>query len=192
MIDLRNTYCKLDSKYIEQYKGLIREQGLISIGGNYVDDMILNDPPMYLTVNNVNVPHCASKSFRETLGRTEFKGIKEGSDTKHPHHDLIVEWAKDVSKSLQCYMENAEVWVECYINPVISDTVNDYKFRIKPEREFIKGHWYPCIYEKMEGVIKCTGDNTFISKTVASGKFTPNDFEWIGESLGDIKFGYFE
>lgn len=110
------------------------------------------------------------------------------NDNKHPHHDLIVEWVKDVSKSLQCYMENAEVWVECYINPVISDTVNDYKFRIKPEREFFKGHWYPCtlLANSASFPLRYNGD-VFMAHKTAVCSYDEHELK-IGESLGPLSF----
>ncbi len=58
----------------------------------------------------------------------------------------------------------------------------------KPPREFVKGHWYPCI--KLSGqpaICKYKGNNTFMD---INGIFynTEQRQIWIGKSLGVIEF----
>ncbi len=58
----------------------------------------------------------------------------------------------------------------------------------KPPREFVKGHWYPCI--KLSGqpaICKYKGNNTFID---INGIFCNTEQKqiWIGKSLGVIEF----
>ena len=40
---------------------------------------------------------------------------------KHPYHDLIVEWAKDISKQPQITLANNHKWEDCSIHAVISN-----------------------------------------------------------------------
>ena len=110
-------------------------------------------------------------------------------DNKHPHHDLIVEWAKDTSKVVQGRLDGD--WSECFIGNVTNDRAGSYEFRFKP-REFTKGHWYPCVYL---GGNESTGypmvfDGKFFNVSFGTHlNYIESDFEYIGESLGEINFG---
>lgn len=102
-------------------------------------------------------------------------------NNKHPHHDLIVEWAKDTSKIVQIL--NGDGWCD-HRKP--SWSIHS-EYRFKP-REFVKGYWYPCV--TMDGDI-------FIGQWYGakigcdlSGKiYEPKELRDIGESLGEINFG---
>lgn len=109
---------------------------------------------------------------------------------KHPHADMIIEWANDTSKVVQI-SSGISGWVDMP-NPGWCPT-NEYRF--KP-REFNDGEWHPCIddngewsiyiYKERDGKFYLDGHidtgNLFIFREVA-------DMQWIGESLGKLKFG---
>ena len=105
-------------------------------------------------------------------------------DNKHPHYDLIVEWAKDTSKKWQHLYGDS--WHDCgEAGPVWNPNI---KYRIKP-REFIKGHWYPCIKSDSTQVLMWTGLGFSSTSTFElSHLYKGNYFDDIGESLGEIKF----
>ena len=51
---------------------------------------------------------------------------------KHPHFDLIVEWAKDTSRVVQCRSHRTGEWNDC--NDVnIPGWLPSYEYRFKPE-----------------------------------------------------------
>jgi len=113
-------------------------------------------------------------------------------NNKHPHHDLIVELISDTSKQVEMITgSNSVVYVEA--PNVISDIKGLYKFRIKP-REFIKGHWYPCIDESTgRGSIKRFNGRFFFDETKDYHHedkkcYQESDFCFVGKSLGEIKF----
>lgn len=99
-------------------------------------------------------------------------------NNKHPHHDLIVEWAKDTSKAVQ--LKSDDSW--CDARMPNWDT--DKEYRIKP-REFIKGHWYPCLRHELEFICKFNGHSFVVA---GRSGYKENEIT-IGESLGEIKFG---
>ena len=108
-------------------------------------------------------------------------------NNKHPHHDLIVEWAKDTSKQVQILDDDdtdLEYWCDCY-NPTWDIRS---KYRFKP-REFIKGHWYPCYEAKGDFSLKVSdGRGFYTSSDYSSIVFYEAEFAFIGKSLGEIKF----
>jgi len=115
------------------------------------------------------------------------------NNNKHPHHDLIVELIGDTSKQVEMITgSNSVVYVEA--PNVIADTEGLYKFRIKP-REFIKGHWYPCLFEGREFICYYTGE--FLKEPINSNHRVssiiwdcPSTYGMIvGKSLGKIEFG---
>lgn len=107
-------------------------------------------------------------------------------DNKHPHHDLIVEWAKDTSKVIQSYSEPLEKWVDFVHNRPDWDINTEY--RLKP-REFTKGHWYPCVDKIGEhSIYMYTGKAFSIDGLAVSYQVSPYGMKWIGESLGEINF----
>ena len=108
-------------------------------------------------------------------------------DNKHPHHDLIVEWAKDTRKQLQGRRIGFGEWV-CASVSNLTDADPDYEFRIKP-REFIKGHWYPCLFNGDLISVNMWDGESFIEKTGDEIGRYEEDFKDIGKSLGAIKFG---
>jgi len=108
-------------------------------------------------------------------------------NNKHTHHDLIVEWAKDTSKQLQI-LAGDNTFFDCTIGTVIDNPKLPVRF--KP-REFIKGHWYPCVDEDGD---KCVYfydyDGVFrISSDECDTNIVCCNMKWIGKSLGAIKFG---
>lgn len=103
-------------------------------------------------------------------------------DNKHPHHDLIVEWAKDTSKAVQ--FEINGYWYDS----LMPTWGPDREYRIKP-REFTKGHWYPC--SKCNGsrfIAMFNGLSFSCFESASSVIIKTNDMKWVGESLGEIKF----
>lgn len=110
-------------------------------------------------------------------------------NNKHPHHDLIVEWAKDTSKQPQIKkLANDSEWEDCRIHAVISNP--NFLARLKP-REFIKGHWYPCLNSD-EVVRVCIFNGSLFFGTedcMTSVGYPESDYVEIGESLGEIKLG---
>lgn len=104
------------------------------------------------------------------------------TDNKHPHHDLIVEWAKDTSKQPQ--IKKLAKWEDCRIHAVISNP--SFLARFKP-REFIKGHWYPCLDGDYISV-KMWNGSVFTGDSGDTLGFNLDDFTEVGESLGEIKF----
>ena len=111
-------------------------------------------------------------------------------DNKHPHHDLIVEWAKDTSKTFQWRRGCNGHYEDC----VVPAWSTELEYRIKP-REFIKGCWYPCCYEGREFICKFDGSELIepINKGYQATSITWNGDSCyglkIGKSLGEIKFG---
>lgn len=107
-------------------------------------------------------------------------------DKKHPHHDLIVEWAKDTSKTIQGRLNGD--WAECFIGNVTNDRAGSYEYRFKP-REFTKGHWYPCLNGESMSVNMWDGEEFLSESGDGDGYiFDETDFDEIGESLGVIDF----
>jgi len=101
---------------------------------------------------------------------------------KHVHHDLIVEWAKDTGKTVQIYIN--DMWVDCN-KPAWSI---DHRYRLKP-REFVKGHWYPCVdYCGDKLVCIFNGESFSHDISTCSRIERVNSLLFIGESLGEIKF----
>ena len=107
---------------------------------------------------------------------------------KHPHHDLIVELIGDTSKqALQVTALGHEVNTD--IAHVADDVAGMFEFKIKP-REFIKGHWYPCVDkygDKMALMFNGDSFSYYIGKHCR--KEMGYDLQFIGKSLGEIKFG---
>jgi len=110
------------------------------------------------------------------------------NNNKHPHHDLIVELISDTSKQVEMVTgSNSVIHVET--SNVVADKKGSYIFRIKP-REFIKGHWYPCL-DKRIGLFNVLiyGGHYFHSNSGLKGaEFSPDMFEKIGKSIGKIEF----
>ena len=107
-------------------------------------------------------------------------------NNKHPHYDLIVELISDTSKQVEMVTgSNSVVQVEAY--NVVADKKGGYIFRIKP-REFIKGHWYPCLRDDGTVLVRMF-DGLGMSLGVDLGlSINPLQFKDIGKSLGEIKF----
>ena len=112
-------------------------------------------------------------------------------DNKHPHHDLIVEWAEDTTKQLQGRRIGLDEWLSASVSN-LTDADPDYEFRIKP-REFIKGHWYPAL--KMTDQSDKFGKPYYFDGVKfrenyrGDDHWMPSYFRWIGKSLGEINFG---
>jgi len=109
---------------------------------------------------------------------------------KHVHHDLIVEWAKDTSKEWQAKSKGHgdDAYEDCFGDPVWSYAID---YRIKP-REFVKGHWYPCIFKG--GSVDSARPMYFNGKNFSSfngsnGTWNDDYFQKIGQSLGELNFG---
>lgn len=51
---------------------------------------------------------------------------------KHPHYDIICEWAADTSKVVQWRRNSESPWVEAPDDPAWTP---DYEYRIKPEKK---------------------------------------------------------
>ena len=103
---------------------------------------------------------------------------------KHPHYDLIVEWAKDMSKKWQYLYD--ESWFDCGEGGPVWDA--EGKYREKP-REFIKGHWYPCVDSGRErSLYYFNGDRFYIDGNQSDDGDEVESMLWIGKSLGEIKF----
>lgn len=49
---------------------------------------------------------------------------------KHKHHDMIVEWAKDTSRTVQWSLIGGDFWTDCTIVPQWDAK---YMYRFKPE-----------------------------------------------------------
>lgn len=129
----------------------------------------------------IDVPGCIDADKVEVVG-----------PNKHPHHDLIVEWAKDTSKVVQQYYQKSHLWVTDE-NPRWDI---EAKYRFKPQREFIKGHWYPCLLDGRRFICECRDDEYLYEPINANREGVANikwsfDFDglYIGDSLGEIKFG---
>jgi len=113
-------------------------------------------------------------------------------NNKHPHHDLIIEWAKDTRMDFQVSVgtKNPAIskWSDSGIDHVISDALGDCNFRIKP-REFIKGHWYPLMNSEGDVCVNIFTGKGFSTYSGGDGyTFSQDDFDDIGKSLGEIKF----
>ena len=113
-------------------------------------------------------------------------------DNKHPHHDLLSELISDTSKQVQMITCRNSV-INVMASNVISDTKGIYNFRIKP-REFIKGHWYPCLHEERRFI--CCFDGAVLLEPINKG-YKAISVTWdaysccglkVGKSLGEIKF----
>lgn len=185
MIDLRKTYCNLDSEYIDEYKDLIREQSIISIAGSNVDEMIFGSN--FLCVDEYNNSHCDGLNYCLESNYTEFKGSKQAEPNKHPHHDLIIEWAKDTSKQVQRKHKVSGQW----FNDPYPPWNAEHEYRLKPQRDFIDEHWYPCIDDDGDTTIykHINGEFSFTGNRDSQNPKPASDMKWIGESLGKIKFG---
>ena len=110
------------------------------------------------------------------------------NNNKHTHHDLIVELIGDTSKQVEMVTgSNSVVQVEA--SNVVADKKGSYIFRIKP-REFTKGHWYPCVDKDGDGGVRVFNGEEFClySRNINHGE-GEDSFPFIGESLGEIKFG---
>lgn len=109
-------------------------------------------------------------------------------NNKHPHHDLIVEWIKDTSKIIQV-KKGVDEWSDC--NPMSVYWLFSCEYRFKP-REFVKGYWYPCIEigeKTSRGYPRLFDGINFIDWEDDICPLDVSQFKWIGESLGEIKFG---
>lgn len=113
---------------------------------------------------------------------------KQDDPNKHPHHDLIVEWAKDTSKKLQIKTLADDVdWQDCSMLTVIENP--KFLVRFKPQREFIKGHWYPCVDADGDFSVKYFDGYIFSCYVGLNSGLESHEMKWIGDSLGEIKFG---
>lgn len=107
---------------------------------------------------------------------------------KHPHAEMIIEWANDTSKVVQVrnqkLAKHLQRWTDAN-NPSWSEE-RDYRF--KP-REFNEGEWYQAVQKLADY------DEHFVLKFINGCFYHGNDqydaeqFAWIGESLGKLKFG---
>ena len=111
---------------------------------------------------------------------------------KHAHNDLIIAWLENNNLEFQVElisMKNA--WEDGSIHDVISNP--NRNCRIKP-REFIKGHWYPCVDKNTgRGSIKRFNGRFFFDETQDYHHedkkcHQESDFCFVGESLGEISF----
>ena len=109
-------------------------------------------------------------------------------NNKHPHHDLIAELISETSKKVIMVTDSNSI-VDVELFNIVVDTSGSYTFKIKP-REFTKGHWYPCIDQDGDNMIYLFNGDLFqmFSRKIKQGS-CPSSFVWIGESLGEIKFG---
>ena len=113
-------------------------------------------------------------------------------NNKHPHYDLIVDHISDTNKTFQTKGAGS-LWDDCSPLSILDDLKGNYSFRIKP-REFIKGHWYPCVDENTgRGSIKRFNGRFFLDETKDYHHedkkcYQESDFCFIGRSLGEIKF----
>ena len=108
---------------------------------------------------------------------------------KHPHAEMIIEWANDTSKQLQVFDGNIDEWCDCSMDELTIQP--DEKYRFKP-REFNEGEWYPCIDQYGDnGVFMYYGEDLFVmdEQSRSDSGFHTTLFKWIGESLGKLKFG---
>lgn len=119
------------------------------------------------------------------------KKESEMKDNKHPHHDLIVEWLCDTRKEIEVQVMNG--WDTTSIESVIGDdNANNttFLFRFKP-REFVKGHWYPCVFKgnnKDSGYPMMFDGGGFVNNKEDDCPSRDINFSYIGESLGELNF----
>jgi hypothetical protein len=107
---------------------------------------------------------------------------------RHVHHDSIIDWAKDTSKKWQWRDpddKNGDFY-DCHSQPTWEP---ELLYRKKP-REFVKGHWYPCLDVNCASVKMWNGE-IFIGQAgiVSEFGYDRDYFTEIGKSLGEIKFG---
>ena len=108
---------------------------------------------------------------------------------KHPHAEMIIEWANDTSKVVQILNDDDDgsdgLWAD--VRKPSWDVHSEYRF--KP-REFNEGEWYPCVYQDGDECVRVfkNGKLYAYSKDPITG-VTPDKMKWIGESLGKLKFG---
>ena len=136
---------------------------------------------------------CTTEEFNQCVKEMSAGyGKKESNmNNEHPHHDLIAEWFSDMSKEIQVdnglRVTEDFRWVGRSIDSVIADYSGTYEFRFKP-REFVKGHWYPCLDgDSGIQVLMFTGSG-FSATSRFHHEDSPNCFHSIGESLGEINF----
>lgn len=130
---------------------------------------------------------CTRAEFEKEL---ENYNLNSPSPFRHPHHDLIVEWAKDMSKKYQFLLRSGE-WEDCSDRGPEWDPQLEY--RIKP-RKFVKGHWYPCVNKESDrGSVKRFNGHYFFNETQHADldkiNYPATDFSFIGLSLGTDLFG---
>lgn len=134
---------------------------------------------------------CTIKEFNQCVEEMSVGYGKEENNMnsrKHQHHELIVEWAKDTSKEIEGKFNWVGEWYLLNILDIINDEDGVYECRIKP-REFVKGHWYPCVKSGSIQVLMWTGFGFSTTSTSAlSHSYQGNYFHNIGESLGKIEF----
>lgn len=56
---------------------------------------------------------------------------------KHPHHDLICEWAKDTGRVVQCRSLRTGEWLDV-VNPPLWLTENEYRFKPEPKPDVVQ------------------------------------------------------
>lgn len=142
------------------------------------------------TSSHIHIGGVTEEVTRQNSNKIKFKD-KAVKNNKHPHHDLIVEWAKDTSKPLQEKYMREEKWINIEINTVVEDVTGEDVFRFKP-REFVKGHWYPCscsFHDKGTGYPIMFDGKGFVNHKEDGFHRYEADFRFIGESLGEINFG---
>ena len=116
------------------------------------------------------------------------KEDKKPEAIKHPHYDFLMGWLGDINQKIQGKNKEGD-YVSCGSLTVIADVTGNEEFRIKP-REFIKGHWYPCIeLDGKKRVFMYNGENFVYYIGEYSRVECASSFRFIGKSLGEVKFG---
>lgn len=186
MIYLRNTWCSRDSKFFDEYCDLIRAKDLRWSSGQMTDDY--NTDRDAISINSGGeINHCDGNYYKNN-GYKEFKGAKATlavqCKTDHERHMCEMLLRKMRGESVQAKTDNGG-WLDSSGTWIDTEA---REYRATPEREFVVGESYPCVYDDGDiDVFLCSGVGKFTSTDSYVNKYT-DELEFIGESLGVIKF----
>ena len=75
--------------------------------------------------------------IEEGENMSNLEPVEQDSEHRHPHADMIIEWAKDTSKVVEFWDNGAGCWFECDDNNPHWHTEIRHRFQpAKPERVF--------------------------------------------------------
>lgn len=159
---------------VEEFNQCVKE---MSAGMNNKTDVYGKHKP-FITQDVID---SATKRIVEQIKGSNMSNVSN----KHPHHDLMAEWIKDTSKIIQV-KKGIDEWADC--NPMSVNWLFNCEYRFKP-REFVKGHWYPCVDIDGEKRVYYFNGSLFCFHAEEEGlSERAESMKYMGESLGEIKF----